>query len=191
MSLKVGQGFVIYQQKREYYGLVINVTDDAVEYVSVRAVNDGVQPTVKCYDDMGAVYPKDKDNVRLTSCPPPFSNVCGGVSKDCCISDAYAVADMDHVHSVSKMCFETLCDIIDNGVCISDKDMETVRHHHMENPLQKEKTYREIPEIRQIESDEYDLDFLQRPRNQVKSAEQESVSNDIMKQKGDDSQCQL
>lgn len=139
MIFKSGIGFSMGRSNQRIYGLILNQSDDCIKYVQVKPIVGNVV-TNKCYDDPDAVYETDKDNVALKDCPPPFSEL-SIVGKDGkVINNAYAVADMSHIKSLNKMLFETgYAEIVDDGIKISDKDMQTVKYHPWPQQLQKEK----------------------------------------------------
>lgn len=125
-------------QVKSIYGLILNVTDESIEYVYVDSITDEFGQYHKSYDDPDAVYNVDKDNVYLNDCPPPFNDL-SFKDKDNIVNNAYAVADMSNIKSMSKFAFERFCEIVDNGARISDKDMQTVIHHPWPQQMQKEK----------------------------------------------------
>lgn len=131
MNIKRGQGFE-YFNRRGYLqrALITKVTDDGVEYVRViPAVSPDGSRVVKSYDDFGAVQAYHKDNVRLNSCPPPFS--CFG-SQEAAFgkmqSNAVAIADGDTWYAPMDV-FVHFCNVLDHGATVAPEDLERVEHH--------------------------------------------------------------
>lgn len=133
MNIEVGQA-IQYDKIRGSevgYGVVINVSDSCIEFVEVNSINK----FVKCYDDVGAVYPDDKDNVRLKDCPPPFSKLSRGRE-----GAVYAVADIDHpIIFTKEQCQQYHVSVLNNGKQISKEDMEQIFNHPWMDQMQKEK----------------------------------------------------
>ncbi len=74
MNMKIGQAIRYETDRSIGYGVIIRVFENSIEFVDVNYIGR----YTKCYDDVGAVYPDDKDNVRLKHCPPPFSKLSRG-----------------------------------------------------------------------------------------------------------------
>ena len=61
--------------------------------------------TQQAYDELEAKYDTDKDNVRLKSCPPPFSDISyNGFSDN--KGKPIAIADMNNIKHISIEMFE-------------------------------------------------------------------------------------
>ena len=143
MNIRPGQGFERtisgVRGPRPVYGLVLAVDEQYVTYAPVIDSNEcGV--CRRSYDERGASYQTDKDNVRLNDCPPPFSEIGSvhfreGDSK----SKVMAMADMRHLSSVSLCDFMETCQIVDNGARISEKDFGRVLHHPWPRQMEQEK----------------------------------------------------
>lgn len=132
------------------YGVVISIVEDIVYYVDVNPITE----ITKCYDDIGAEYDKHKDNVRLKHCPPPFSEMLRG-----CTRGIYAVADVKHPKKFTEeQCREFHVTVIDDGVTISDEDMQEILNHPWPHQLEKEKRYRPLPTVAQYMEDEPEKD---------------------------------
>lgn len=158
MNIEVGQA-IQYDKIRGLevgYGVVVNVLDSYIEFVEVDVVNE----FVKCYDDEGAIYPNDKDNVRLKDCPLPFLRLSGGQK-----GGVYALADMDNLCSLKKDDVIKLhVQVLDGGKCISECDMDEILHHPWPKQLEKQKTFRELPKV----ADQLDDDGMIIPKNNGK-----------------------
>ena len=129
MSIEVGQGFeVVDLRGRVFHGLITAVSDKNVEWV--RVINSESFGSVKAYDEVGANYVRERNNVRLRSCPPPFSEIGGMVNyKGEHFSYSVAVADVANAKNMDIDIFRRKCRIVDGGVKVSDYDMEKVFHH--------------------------------------------------------------
>lgn len=167
MYIERGQGFKFRTKSGKFgYGLVVNVNDESFNYVLVRSIVDtnALGDTIfhRCYDDSDAVYSRDKDNVRLTSCPPPFSVYGNRVNyKGEPISNSYAVADMDRMRKLSFDDFSRYgCQIIDGGVKVSARDLYEVECHPWASRNQRERVRFDISELN-LDDDEhsYGLSF--------------------------------
>lgn len=55
---------------------------------------------VRCYDEVEANYERDRNNVQLKHCPPPFTKVLRGVP-----GRVYAMADMENPVILQKKLF--------------------------------------------------------------------------------------
>lgn len=167
MKLKVGQGFVIRRRSEAVYGLILNFTEDSVDYCYVRPVVDSANICHKMYDDKDADPNTDKDNVLLKLCPPPFSDICFIGNDDTKANKAYVIAttenDILKPNSMSMLAFEQNAEIIDKGECIKPEDMRVIKHHPWPHQPEKKKVYsstasnvyREIPFV----SDDTNPDF--------------------------------
>ena len=83
---------------------------------------------------MNSDDPRDKDNVPLWSCPPPFTGLKG---------DVYAFARLSNSAYFSKSDFETLgIEISDNYAKVSDHDMKLIFDHDLEQ-MQEELIFKE------------------------------------------------
>lgn len=70
-----------------HYGVIVDVDENSVGIVDV----DYKDNFVRCYDEVGANYERDRNNVQLKHCPPPFTKVSRGVP-----GRVYAMADMEN-----------------------------------------------------------------------------------------------
>jgi hypothetical protein len=147
MDMKVGQGFVYSDKKSVVHGLIVGVNETSVKWIPVvQGLIHGHR--VRAYDDVDAVYSVDRNHVRLNSCPPPFSFFgCYSNFKGQSVSNSIAVADMTAVHILGRNTFDEYCQIIDDGVQVSDKDMETVFNHPWQSRRQKEKLISDMSEL--------------------------------------------
>ena len=148
MNIKVGQGFSYKTRRNKLaFGLVVATKNNQASWVSVVPVySDGVSR--KFYDSSDAVYERDRNHVHLTDCPPPFSyfGTYDNFRHEP-ISNVLAVADIENCHHISFDVFSDRCQIIDDGVQISDKDMETVFSHPWQSRRQKEKLISDMSEL--------------------------------------------
>lgn len=143
MKLKVGQGF----KMPSGYGLIMNDTGDDIEYISVYPIRDENGIVTHCYDDPGADPRKDRDNVRLKNCPPPFTDLSIESATGGRINNAYALADLDNIKTMRKICFENpdFIEILDNGKMVPPETMQEIRNHRRNNDqLQAEKIKRPL-----------------------------------------------
>ena len=153
MNIEVGQGFKGYSSGRPIYGLIIGNTNNNIEFIRVVPVNfkDALNKTRHrySYDEADAVYNRDKDNVRLESCPPPFSDfgtVVSRVHGD--MSNSMALANMDRTYHISLDSFLTnKWEILDNGAKVSDFDMSRVFYHPFPRDTQMERRLKDIMEV--------------------------------------------
>lgn len=127
-------------RERDFVGLVTDVTDDVMVVTIVRNImrplpDGNSYYNILCYDDVGAVYEKHKNNVRLRNCPPPFSDLSNGVS------------DNVYVQTDNIKCFaedelnECHVTILDNGIKVDADVMREVKHHLWQEQPQKEFTH--------------------------------------------------
>ena len=148
MSIKIGQGFsYVSKSGVVYYGLIVDVIDTNIGWIPViRAYHNGNR--VVCYDDFNAEKDKHANNVRLDSCPPPFS-VFGTQHnfKNQKIGNSVAVADMGKVRYVPSAIFDTKCVVLDRGQQVSSADMERVFNHPWQSRRQKEKLLSDMSEL--------------------------------------------
>lgn len=113
-------------------------------YVIVQDIVDGkalvapVFPTdmhTKCYNEKGAMYERDKDNVLLRY----STELCEDTHRRS-IRGCFAVADNEHPVSLTQTFFDKNC--VDNmkGILVDERDAEKLDHHPWPEQLQKEKT---------------------------------------------------
>lgn len=69
-----------------HYGVIVDV--------------DYKDDLVRCYDEVGANYERDRNNVQLKHCPPPFTKVSRGVP-----GKVYAMADMENPVILQKVIY--------------------------------------------------------------------------------------
>lgn len=56
------------------YGVVLSISEDKKRAMIANVfISDG---KLKCYDEQGASYEQDRNNVRLKHAPPPFHTIC-------------------------------------------------------------------------------------------------------------------
>ena len=148
MNVRVGQGFSYGRG----YGLVLNYDGKYVSYVSVKDPVYDNSYTQQAYDELEAKYDTDKDNLRLKSCPPPFSDISyNGFSDN--KGKPIAIADMNNIKHISIEMFEFgSCKILDNGVQISYEDMAKVKNHPWPRQKEIEKTYDRNEALRELTS---------------------------------------
>ena len=89
MELQVGQAvrYDYGNPRYMHYGVIVDVDEKSVGIVDVDYKDD----LVRCYDEVGANYEMDRNNVQLKHCPPPFTKVSRGVP-----GKVYARADMEN-----------------------------------------------------------------------------------------------
>ena len=153
MNIEIGQGFRRQRPDgaRPFYGLVTGLSDGRVSFVPVMDIYDlsGVRlGRIRCYDDPDAVEKTDKDNVRLESCPPPFSAFGTYSNKDGKpISNSVAIADMRREQSVPMAVFVRGAEVIDGGAKVSDYDMARVYSHPWQSRNQRERICKDMTEM--------------------------------------------
>ena len=134
MDFQVGQA-ISYKYGSPSYrqqGVIIGVDDNTIDIVSVNRKN-GI---IKCYDEPGADYYRDRNHVRLRNCPPPFSSLTSNRP-----GMAYANADIENP---IVLCKDNLAEyqvqILENGRKVPKADMDKIFDHPWEEQLQKQKT---------------------------------------------------
>ena len=134
MDFQVGQA-IIYKYGSPSYrqqGVIIGVDDNAIDIVSVNRKN-GI---IKCYDEPGADYYRDRNHVRLRNCPPPFSSLTSNRP-----GMAYVNADIENPVVLRKdNLAEYQVQILENGRKVPKADMDKIFDHPWEEQLQKQKT---------------------------------------------------
>ena len=136
MDFQVGQA-ISYKYGSPSYrqqGVIIGVDDNAIDVVSVNRKN-GI---IKCYDEPGADYYRDRNHVRLRNCPPPFSSLTSNRP-----GMAYANADIENPVVLHKdNLAEYQVQILEDGRKVPKADMDKIFDHPWEEQLQKQKTMR-------------------------------------------------
>lgn len=136
MDFQVGQA-ISYKYGSPSYrqqGVIIGVDDNTIDVVSVNRKN-GI---VKCYDEPGADYYRDRNHVRLRNCPPPFSSLTSNRP-----GMAYANADIENPVVLRKdNLAEYHVQILEDGRKVPKADMDKIFYHPWEEQLQKQKTMR-------------------------------------------------
>ena len=136
MDFQVGQA-ISYKYGSPSYrqqGVIIGVDDNAIDVVSVNRKN-GI---IKCYDEPGADYYRDRNHVRLRNCPPPFSSLTSNRP-----GMAYVNADIENPVVLRKdNLAEYQVQILENGRKVPKADMDKIFDHPWEEQLQKQKTIR-------------------------------------------------
>ena len=134
MDFQVGQA-ISYKYGSPSYrqqGVIIGVDDNTIDIVSVNRKN-GI---IKCYDEPGADYYRDRNHVRLRNCPPPFSSLTSNRP-----GMAYANADIENPVVLHKdNLAEYQVQILENGRKVPKADMDKIFDHPWEEQLQKQKT---------------------------------------------------
>ena len=134
MDFQVGQA-ISYKYGSPSYrqqGVIIGVDDNAIDVVSVNRKN-GI---IKCYDEPGADYYRDRNHVRLRNCPPPFSSLTSNRP-----GMAYVNADIENPVVLRKdNLAEYQVQILENGRKVPKADMDKIFDHPWEEQLQKKKT---------------------------------------------------
>lgn len=128
--MKKGQ-VITYKNKRRGigYGVIIHSTENSISFVEV----DRATEFTKCYDEPGAKYPEDKDNVRLKDYPSPFKTLSNGRE-----GGIYALADIDNpIVFTKEQCEKYQVTVIDKEV--SKRDMHEIFHHPWIDEMQKQK----------------------------------------------------
>lgn len=136
MDFQVGQA-ISYKYGSPSYrqqGVIIGVDDNTIDIVGVNRKN-GI---IKCYDEPGADYYRDRNHVRLRNCPPPFSSLTSNRP-----GMAYANADIENPVVLRKdNLAEYQVQILERGTKVPKADMDKIFDHPWEEQLQKQKTMR-------------------------------------------------
>lgn len=136
MELQVGQAVRYDSGNPRYmhYGVIVDVDEKSVGIVDVDYKDD----LVRCYDEVGANYERDRNNVQLKHCPPPFTKVSRGVP-----GKVYARADMENPVILQKSHLPAYSlQILERGTKVPNADMKKIFDHPWEDQLQKQKTMR-------------------------------------------------
>lgn len=120
-----GQGVVWKHPVSRFsqYGIVMRCDDEFVYVAPVHVL----MPNVKCYDDGGAKFDRDRDNVHLKGCPPPFTEFYEKIRMDG-FSRAYVYADVDNPRPVPISGMNGAM-LVDGGIKVSEPMMEEIRNH--------------------------------------------------------------
>ena len=153
MDFQVGQA-ISYKYGSPSYrqqGVIIGVDDNAIDVVSVNRKN-GI---IKCYDEPGADYYRDRNHVRLRNCPPPFSSLTSNRP-----GMAYANADIENPVVLHKdNLAEYQVQILEDGRKVPKADMDKIFDHPWIDEMQKQKTMRnERRCLNRVWEDESDKD---------------------------------
>lgn len=136
MDLQVGQAvrYDYGNPRYMHYGVIVEVDEKSVGIVDV----DYKDNFVRCYDEVGANYERDRNNVQLKHCPPPFTKVSRGVP-----GRVYAMADMENPVILQKSHLPAYSlQILERGTKVPNADMKKIFDHPWEDQLQKQKTMR-------------------------------------------------
>lgn len=136
MDLQVGQAvrYDYGNPRYMHYGVIVNVDEKSVGIVDVDYKDD----LVRCYNEVGANYERDRNNVQLKHCPPPFTKVSRGVP-----GRVYAMADMENPVILQKSHLPAYSlQILERGTKVPNADMKKIFDHPWEDQLQKQKTMR-------------------------------------------------
>lgn len=136
MELQVGQAvrYDYGNPRYMHYGVIVDVDEKSVGIVDVDYKDD----LVRCYDEVGANYEMDRNNVQLKHCPPPFTKVSRGVP-----GKVYARADMENPVILQKSHLPAYSlQILERGTKVPNADMKKIFDHPWEDQLQKQKTMR-------------------------------------------------
>lgn len=136
MDLQVGQAvrYDYGNPRYMHYGVIVDVDEKSVGIVDVDYKDD----LVRCYDEVGANYERDRNNVQLKHCPPPFTKVSRGVP-----GRVYAMADMENPVILQKSHLPAYSlQILERGTKVPNADMKKIFDHPWEDQLQKQKTMR-------------------------------------------------
>lgn len=136
MDLQVGQAvrYDYGNPRYMHYGVIVDVDEKSVGIVDVDYKDD----LVRCYDEVGANYERDRNNVQLKHCPPPFTKVSRGVP-----GRVYAMADTENPVILQKSHLPAYSlQILERGTKVPDSDMKKIFDHPWEDQLQQQKTMR-------------------------------------------------
>lgn len=158
MNLEVGQGikYKTFDGKGKafsHYGLIIDVSDDAITFYSVlrsfRPLGLNGEYKMPCYKDKDAVYEKHKDNVRLEDCSSVFRKLSG-----CRKDGVYVHADALNpiIYGMTDCALHGVT-VIDGGQKVPEHVMQKVMYHPWPVQNQREKTIGEQSSSERIYSD--------------------------------------
>ena len=158
MDLQVGQAvrYDYGNPRYMHYGVIVDVDEKSIGIVDVDYKDD----LVCCYDEVGANYERDRNNVQLKHCPPPFTKISRGVP-----GRVYAMADMENPVILQKSHLSAYSlQILERGTKVPNADMKKIFEHPWEDQLQKQKTMRrrsgiDISSIIDNEQKEDGMDF--------------------------------
>ena len=158
MNIEMGQAITYKNERRGIgYGVIIHSTENSISFVEI----DRITEFTKCYDELGAKYPEDKDNVRLKDCPPPFMQLSRGVD-----GGVYALADINNpIIFTKEQCEKYHVTILDRGEKISKRDMDEIFNHPWDEQKQKQLELRRnqaVDEFGGIVNDTSEKDEIQR-----------------------------
>ena len=158
MGIEIGRAITYKNERRGVgYGVIIHSTENSISFVEV----DRITEFTKCYDELGAKYPEDKDPVRLKDCPPPFKQLSRGVD-----GGVYALADINNpIIFTKEQCEKYHVTILDRGEKISKRDMDEIFYHPWDEQKQKQLELRRnqaVDKFGDIENDTPDNNGLQR-----------------------------
>lgn len=105
------------------HGVVIRSDDTGVTVVPVFDLDNNM----RCFDEGRSIRERDEHNVRLKSCPPPFTLLCAFAERD---NGCYAYADpgsMCHMSIGETSAYGMIP--IDDGAKISERDMADIKDH--------------------------------------------------------------
>ena len=116
------------------YGLVLHASE---EYGLVVAPVYCLDQGMRCYDEQGATYENDRDKVRLTECPRPFTKLCSKAGRGLCYADG------NHEHFRTFSSEKALDDlmIVEGDYLVSVARRKEVIDHEWWNEWQREKLY--------------------------------------------------
>lgn len=122
MNFETGMGIMFDDGDGYGYGVVMGASNGLIDVVPVFQL--GVDD--RCYDEGGASYETDRDNVRLADCLPPFTLLCAFAGRSGC----YALADPSRKRTLSADDAARLgVTVVDGGTKVSERDMDAIRDH--------------------------------------------------------------
>lgn len=116
------------------YGLILGTVEG---YGLVVAPVYRLDKGMRCYDEKGSTFANDRDKIRLTECPRPFTKLCSKASRGQC----YADGNRKHFRTFSP---ETALDelmIVEGDYLVSEERRREVIDHDWWYEWQREKLY--------------------------------------------------
>lgn len=137
MEFEVGQGvrWTYPFTDNVQFGIIVGSNSNSIDVVEVHVMGD----SIRCYDSPGADRKKDRDNVLLKDCPPPFTDAYRDAYGSG-FSDLYVIADLDNPHSLDTSRFERISlSVVDGGKTVSKRMMKEIYNHPWPEQLEAEK----------------------------------------------------
>lgn len=116
------------------YGVIVGMHGDILDVAPVYPL----MPGIKCYTDSGAKRDRDKDNLHLRGCPPPFTEFYEDLRPHG-FYGAYVYANMDDPKKVPVRGFGRAV-AVDDGIPISEDMLAEILEHPWPEQFELEKS---------------------------------------------------